>query len=206
MNWTLRDNGWVFGFGAAILSFPITFLMAGHFPSLRYSELLLFLGFGFGLVVGCKLAYRHIQAFGYLTERVAILTAMSLGLAFLLASAALSFVTTAIAGVLAIGRKPDLIGSFADLAYAFFFLWPVSALAIWIVAAAKLSIPFLALILAWSWFYLAVFGPRLLTSERRSIFRHSIHQEGLGMIRILFWSLLGIVTVVVGLGIKLPAT
>ena len=90
MNRTVRDNSWAFGLGMAILSIPTTFLIAGHLPRQSYSELLHILGVGFGLVVACKLAYKHTQALHYFTERIVIMAAMSLGLAFLLASAALS--------------------------------------------------------------------------------------------------------------------
>jgi len=198
MNWTLRDNGWAFGLGAAILSLPITlFLLAEGRPlRLDVDGLLPGVCGSFGMLVACRSAYGYTRASGRLVERIVLLTAMSFGVAFALAAVAFAITSTTYATIFTISRQPSVRDIFFQIYFALLLIAPVSMLVAWKLALTKLGVSILGLMVVWSWFYLTALGPDLPGNKRQSIFRNNNQDDGLGTSGILVWCLLGVASVV----------
>ncbi len=169
MNWTLRDNGWAFGLGAAILSFPITLVLLAESGLSRGGfdgALAAFCG-SFGMLVACRSAYGHTRASSYRLERVVGVAFISFGMAFALAALAFAVATTILGLVDGVSRGAN---PFASLDRIFFFFL-VMELVTWGTALATLGVPILGLTVVWSWLYLTTLGPRSSSDKRQSILR-----------------------------------
>lgn len=197
MNWTLRDNGWAFGFGAAILSFPITTILlaeSGPFRQGFDGALVAFCG-SFGMLVACRSAYGYTRASSYRLERVVLLTSISFGMAFALAAVTFGFALAITAIVSPFSREIGILSIFLQFFFAVFLFAPVTGLVTWGIALAKLGVPILGLTVAWSWLYLATLGPRSSDNRRQSIFRDKVLEADQEAI-ILVWSLLSVASII----------
>lgn len=190
MNWTLRDNGWAFGLGAAILSLPITlFLLAEGRPlRLDVDGLLPGVCGSFGMLVACRSAYGYTRASGRLVERIVLLTAMSFGMAFALAATALAIASMIYGLVYGMLRGVSPFASFGLTIFLFF----MTGLVAWGTALAKLGVPILGLTAVWSWLYLTTLGPRMSCNKRQLIVRDKDHDDGPETIVMLVWFALSI--------------
>ena len=161
----LRDNGWAFGLGLAILSVPVTMWSFGQWgsPLRPSSESTAEIGaiFGsLGMLLAGQAAYRGTCRSTFFVERVALLTMVSFGMAFLIAS--------------------------LPLILLFFY----GAVVVWMIGVKTVGVPAFVLIAAWSALYLVVFGPKTVVLPQRSI----VGIDKPTLIGIAAWSVLSICT------------
>lgn len=196
MNWTLRDSGWAFGLGAAIMSFPITIILLaenGLFKQGFDRSLAAFSG-SVGMLVACRSAYGYTRASSYRLERVVLLTSTSFGMAFALAAVTFAFIFTIAVIALVTSRGISTLSIFNQSFIAVFLSAPVSGLVAWGMALAKLGVPILGLTVVWSWLYLATLGPRSSDNRKQSILRDKVLKADHEVI--LVWSLLSAASII----------
>lgn len=161
----LRDNGWAFGFGLAILSVPVTMWSFGQWgsplrPSAQSTAEIGAISGSLGMLLAGQAAYRGTRQSGFFAERVALLTMVSFGMAFLIAS------------------------------LPFIWLFFYGAVVAWGIGVSTVGVPALALIAAWSALYLFVCGPKTELLPQRSI----LGTDKPTLIGIAAWSALSIGT------------
>jgi hypothetical protein len=171
----LRDNSWIFGLGAAVLSFPITVFALGEahssLPHSRSyaSELWWVAACGsLGMFVACRSAYANTRQSGLLVERVVLLTGLSYGMAFVIAS------------------------------IPFFVFTPVGMAFAWMGGVTMVGPPIFVFTILWSILYTWALGPKRVFQERRSIVQAASPEFA----RLAAWSLLSAMTLVFALYIK----
>jgi len=139
----LRDNGRAFGLGLAVLSVPVTMWSFGRWgsplrPSAESAEIGAIAG-SLGMLLAGQAAYRGTRRSTFFVERIVLLTMVSFGMAFLLAS------------------------------LPFIWLLFYGAVVAWAIGVTTVGVPAFALIAAWSAFYLFVFGPKTEILPQQSI-------------------------------------
>jgi hypothetical protein len=171
----LRDNSWIFGLGAAVLSFPISVFALGEAPfglphSRSYAPELWWAAAcgSVGMFVACRSAYAKTRQSGLLVERVVLLTGLSYGMAFVVAS------------------------------IPFFVFTPLGMAIAWMLGVTTVGPPIFALTILWSMLYIWALGPKRAFQDRRSI----VHAASPEFTRIAAWSLLSVMTLVFALYIK----
>jgi hypothetical protein len=141
----LRDNSWTFGLGAAVLSFPITvFALGGHSDLARWRsyapDLWCNAAFGsVGMFIACRSAYAKTRQSGLLVERVVMLTGLSYGMAFVVAS------------------------------IPYFAFTPLAMAIAWMLGVTIVGPSIFVFTILWSVLYAWALGPKRGFQERRSI-------------------------------------
>jgi len=182
----LRDNSWIFGLGAAVLSFPVIVLVTVHYvhearQAFDHNWLAWLAGLcgSVGMLIACQSAYTNSRHSDYLVERAILLTGLSYGMAFMIAA----------------------VPAFFFVAFAFpgFLLDLVWVLSLWILGVTMIGLPILVLTMLWSVLYLAALGPKIETAERHSIF----HADKPSVIWAIAWTALSVATLVFAIYIRL---